>query len=58
MKNWHTKPPKSVRSVEDALRRAEVNKEEIPHIVQVLATDWDLVLLADEVKRLRKAQEK
>lgn len=49
-RNWHTKPPKSVRSVEDALRRAEVNREEIPHIAQVLATDWDLVLLADKVK--------
>ena len=57
-KNWHKKPPKSVRSVEDALRRAEINREEIPHIAQVLARDWDLVLLADEVKRLRKAQEK
>jgi len=58
MIDWHKKPPKSVRSVEQAMDRAEQKKHDLPLVVQVYARDWDLVILADEIKRLRKAQEK
>lgn len=58
MINWHTKPPKSVRSVEQAMDRALRQKRDLPLVVQVYDYDWDLVILADEVKRLRKAQNK
>jgi len=58
MTNWHKKPPKSVRLVEQAMDRAERQKHDLPLIVQVYDYEWDLVILADEIKRLRKAQEK
>jgi len=51
---WHEKPPPDVRSVSDAMRRADQNKRDLPRIVQVYAYDWDLVILADEVDRLRR----
>lgn len=43
----------SERTVEDALRRAEKVRGEIPHLVQPESSAYDLVALADEVKRLR-----
>lgn len=54
MRDWHIKPPPSVRSVEDALKRAKRKRQDLPLVVQVFASDWDLVILADEIKRLRK----
>jgi len=47
--DWHVKPPPSVRSVDDALRSAERNRRELPIIVQVYASDWDKVILADKL---------
>ena len=58
MTDWHRKPPKSVRSVEQAMDRAERQKKNLPLTVQVYDYNWDLVILSDEIKRLRKAQEK
>jgi hypothetical protein len=57
MTDWHRKPPASVRSVEQAMDRAERQKKDLSLVVQVHDYDWDLVILADEIKRLRKAQE-
>lgn len=51
MKDWHTKPPETVRSVADALKDAERLRKELPNTVQVCASDWDKVILADELKR-------
>ncbi len=50
---WHTKPPETVRSVEDAMTDAERLRRELPQIVQVYARDWDKVILADEIEDLR-----
>lgn len=54
MTNWHRKPPPDVRSVSDALRSADQRRRDLPRIVQVYASDWDEVILADEVDRLRR----
>ena len=53
MKDWHKKPPRNIRSVDDALKDAERQRNELPHVVQVYARDWDKVILADEIKRIR-----
>ena len=53
-KNWNKKPPNKVRSVNDALVLAELKRSELPDIVQVYASDWDRIILADEIYRLRK----
>ncbi len=53
MKDWHKKPPAMVRSVDDALIDADRLRRELPLVVQVKAQDWDKVILADEVWRLR-----
>jgi hypothetical protein len=53
MKDWHKKPPAEIRSVEDALRDAERQRYELPLVVQVYAYEWDKVILADEIHRLR-----
>ena len=58
MIDWHKKPPKSVLSVDDVMSYANKKRKELPKLVQVFATDWALIILADEIKRLRKAQEK
>ena len=50
---WNEMPPPEVRSVEDALAMAERHRLDHRIIVCVYAYDWDIVLLADEVKRLR-----
>lgn len=42
------------RTVDEALAHAEQKREELPQIVQVYPSDWDLCVLADEVYRLRK----
>ena len=41
-------------SINDSLERAELRAQELPHIVQVNESDWDVVVLANEVKRLRR----
>jgi len=53
MKDWHTKPPKAVRSINDAMRDASRMRRELPKTVQVLARDWDKVILADEINKLK-----
>ena len=55
MKDWHEKPPPEVRSVADAMNSADRQKRDLPRIVQVYASDWDKVILADEIDRLRRA---
>ena len=52
MKNWNKKPPREIRSVQDALDRADKLQNDLPNTVQVSSSDWDLVILADEVRRL------
>jgi len=51
--DWHTKPPKDIRSVDDAMKAAEQKREELPQVVQVLPSDWDNIILYDEIIRLR-----
>lgn len=56
--DWHIKPPSKVRSVQDALASSERRRNDLPHVVQVYAADWDEVILADhiaEIKRQRDA---
>lgn len=45
-------------SINDALERAEIRAQELPHIIQVNESDWDVVVLANEVKRLRREVDK
>lgn len=52
--DWHEKPPANVRSVSDAMASAERRRRDLPLIVQVMAYDWDEVILADEILRLRR----
>lgn len=56
-RDWHEKPPADARSVGDALRSADQKRRDLPLIVQVRASDWDEVILADEVYRLRQELE-
>jgi hypothetical protein len=51
---FHRKPKSSERSVNDALLSAEQCKLDLPQIIQVVDYQWDTVILADEIKRLRK----
>ena len=53
--DWHEKPPPEVRSVSDAMASAERKRRDLPLVVQVFAYDWDAVILADEIKKLRAA---
>lgn len=41
------------RTLKEALARAKQTEEELPRIVQVVPSDWDVVILAHEVKRLQ-----
>lgn len=41
-------------SIKEALERAEIRAQELPHVVQVKESDWDVVVLANEVKRLNR----
>lgn len=52
--DFHKKPTTRQRSVEDALARADRDKVSLPQTIQVSASDWDRVILADEIKKLRK----
>lgn len=52
--DFHKKPFPFERSVEEALHRAEQSRESLPHVVQVWAEEWDIVILADEIYKLRK----
>lgn len=40
-------------SVDEALARADQKEIQIRHIIQVKESDWDNIVLADEVRRLR-----
>lgn len=52
--DWHEKPPSSVRSINDALASAEQDKDDFRHLVQVLPSDWDKVILADALVKTRE----
>jgi hypothetical protein len=54
-KDWHEKPPPDVRSLKDAIRAAEQLRGDLRFIVQVHASDWDKVILVDEIYRLRRS---
>lgn len=41
-------------SINDALERAEIRAQELPHVAQIAESDWDVVVLANEIKRLRR----
>lgn len=53
--SWHQKPPSDVRSLKDAIRAAERLRGDLKLIVQVNASDWDKVILVDEIYRLRRS---
>lgn len=53
MKDFHKKPLPEERSVEESMKRAEWLGSVLPKANQVHAADWDIVILADEIKRLR-----
>lgn len=57
-RDYHTMPLPNERTVEDALWVAERRRTDLPQVVQVLARDWDPVILADEIYRLRRELEK
>ena len=44
----------SLERIEEALKRAEKKRLELPKIVQVQDSDWDVVVLADEIDRLQR----
>ena len=44
---------KSDVSVYEAMKRAEQKEMDLFYVVQVVASDWDSVVLCDEVKRPR-----
>ncbi len=46
-------PTKADRTLDEALARAKQTEDELPRIIQVHRSDWDVVILADEVRRLR-----
>ena len=41
------------RTLQDALDRAEYDKDTLPLIVQVEPSDYDRIILAEEIRRLR-----
>jgi hypothetical protein len=53
-KDYHKKPTKKERSVQNAIDHAAIVADRLPKIIQVKASDWDLVILADEVARLQE----
>ena len=45
------------RTLQDALAYAEQQREELPQIVQVVPHDYDRIIMAEEIDRLRKLVE-
>ena len=45
------------RTLQDALQRAEYDKETLPQVVQVEPSDYDRIILAEEIARLEKLVE-
>jgi hypothetical protein len=45
------------RTLEQALARADKVEQELTKIVQVVPSDWDVVILAKEVKRLKELKD-
>jgi hypothetical protein len=52
-KVWNKVPPKTVRSPNEVIAKAERLELELQNRVSPYAEDWDLVILANEIKRLR-----
>jgi hypothetical protein len=52
-KVFNRKPDGSERSISNIIERAEKLRQSLPNRVLPFAEDWDLVILADEIKRLR-----
>lgn len=52
------KPLPDVRNVSDVMSRAESLRLELPYRVLKFKEDWDIVILADEIKRLNKEIER
>jgi hypothetical protein len=45
------------RTLEQALARADKVEQELPKIVQVVPSDWDMVILAKEIRRLKELKD-
>lgn len=45
------------RTLEDALAYAEQQREELPQIVQVVPSDYDRIIMSEEIARLQKLVE-
>ena len=45
------------RTLQDAIARAEYDKETLPQVVQVEPSDYDRILMAEEIARLRSLVE-
>jgi hypothetical protein len=52
--DFHSKPTPMQRSVADARIDAERLRNDLPHVIQVYARDWDKVILADYIKELEQ----
>lgn len=54
--DYYKKPLPEDRSVEDAILWAEQCREDFcnKHVVQVRSSDWDRIILTDEIYRLRR----
>jgi len=40
-------------TIQEALDRADRTAQDLPHVVQVRASDWDTVVLSNELRRLQ-----
>ena len=45
------------RTLQDAIARAEYDKETLPQVVQVEPSDYDRIIMAEEINRLQKLVE-
>lgn len=45
-------------TINEALERAEKRAQDLPHVAQINESDWDTVVLANEVKRLKREVER
>lgn len=45
------------RTLKDALQRAEYDRETLPQVVQVEPSDYDRIILVEEIARLQKLVE-
>ena len=51
---FRCRPPKNIRNVDHALKHADDLESFVPEKVLPYPEDWDIIILAEEVRRLRK----